>query len=699
MDINTNVNQGVAKKFNLFQSVKDNRAHTEVSFDEIVAKVIGKEFKMTIDAISTANKKDLSTLKLSLPAFAVNGTFHGTRANDNIKEYSQLISLDYDKLEDAHALKAKVQELNCTHAAFISPSGKGVKVFIRIDTQKEYHAKAYENVKRYYDDYLSIPSDSQASDMARLCLLSHDPNIFYNKESVTFSAEESLNLTVDDFTENLDRVYKFTSKHLTFMDGSRNSFVFQFSCNANRYGIPIDQVIKYAAKFIQDDFPLSEIETIITGAYGRYASEWGKYTTSELIVQDDEWLSERFPPKVSNQAILNHLSANVAVNESTGYIFRLVDGIIDFKTKLAEGDFILRLKDAGLSNRSDSDFRRIINSESITKITPLSFFLQRLNGEVWDKEDRLKPLVSAMNLSGDFDRNLDLITRWLCTVYSFAMRGSDTKIHYNKFSRVVLILYSKARALGKTTFFHKLGMLDEVQSATGASGLDLYSEFQGEVSNDHLELANLRANKLFLQIDDINNVMIKDEGKLRSIISQTHTNRRRMYTELNVTSLNRASFAGTTNHRELLRDKEENRYMIFEVAERMNFESLNNIKYIQLWSQIRSMCFRGVEIPLFETKQLEAISSMGKDYLYESIDDDFLNELFEFDPEGRLSFREINDHVSSCLGFYINQSKLGSALKKLAPLGEDTKIKTNGNNRYRVREKDNPLLGPVVFDF
>jgi hypothetical protein len=172
-----------------------------------------------------------------------------------------------------------------------------------------------------------------------------------------------------------------------------------------------------------------------------------------------------------------------------------------------------------------------------------------------------------------------------------------------------------------------------------------------------------------------------------------------MYTELNVTSLNRASFAGTTNHRELLRDKEENRYMIFEVAERMNFESLNNIKYIQLWSQIRSMCFSGVEIPLFETKQLETISIMGKDYLYESIDDDFLNELFEFDPDGRLSFREINDHVSSCLGFYINQSKLGSALKKLAPSGEDTKIKTNGNNRYRVREKDNPLLGPVVLDF
>ena len=108
----------------------------------------------------------------------------------------------------------------------------------------------------------------------------------------------------------------------------------------------------------------------------------------------------------------------------------------------------------------------------------------------------------------------------MCTAYSYALRDIDNEIHYNKFSRVVLILYSQQRGVGKTTFFQKLGMSGEIKKKTGVNGLDIYTEFAGSLSKDDRELAALMESKMIVQIDDIDNALINDNGTLRSLVSK-----------------------------------------------------------------------------------------------------------------------------------------------------------------------------------
>ena len=76
---------------------------------------------------------------------------------------------------------------------------------------------------------------------------------------------------------------------------------------------------------------------------------------------------------------------------------------------------------------------------------------------------------------------------------------------------------------------------------------------------------------------------------------------------------------GSTNHKDLLRNKDENRYLIFESNGVMDFELLNSIDFIQFWSQIRYLCFKENELLVFDSSYLELIRELSADYVYSSV--------------------------------------------------------------------------------
>lgn len=84
-------------------------------------------------------------------------------------------------------------------------------------------------------------------------------------------------------------------------------------------------------------------------------------------------------------------------------------------------------------------------------------------------------------------------------------------------------------------------------------------------------------------------IPIETSGKLRSIISQEDFSKRALYKDTNQNLKRRATFAGTTNYKELLRNENKNRYMPFKIAEKMDFDLLNSLDIMQVWSQIRDM--------------------------------------------------------------------------------------------------------------
>ena len=368
-------------------------------------------------------------------------------------------------------------------------------------------------------------------------------------------------------------------------------------------------------------------------------------------------------------------------------MFRLDNGKILFDQKLNMSDFIMRLEDSGLK-KSEAGYKRLINSDQIIKINPLNLFFQRVQGNPWDGIDRVCDLVKAANLNGDFDLNVNLFSRWLCTAYSYALRGIDNDIHFNQFSRVVLILYSQKRGVGKSTFFQKLSMHGEIKMKTGVDGLDIYADFAGAVSKDERELNSILESKMIVQIDDIDNALISDNGVIRSIISKNSGQSRKLYTDAIKEKEFRGTFCGSTNHRELVRNKNENRYLIFECLDVMDFELLNSIDMVQLWSQIRFLCLKDKDLLVFDPHSLVEVQKMAEPYVYSSAEDDFISEYLEYNPKGSISLGEIYSYLNKRYYNVPSISKLGKILKTLAPPGEEIRKKINGRNKYRVKLKN-----------
>jgi hypothetical protein len=401
--------------------------------------------------------------------------------------------------------------------------------------------------------------------------------------------------------------------------------------------------------------------------------EWKRF---KHIKRDYNLYREYLGSKI---VILNHTSTAFKKN---------IDGTIDYQTQINFDDLKLDLKDAGFKI-TDSDYGSLLNSDKIQRIDSLKIFFNQLDNNKWDGKDRIKDLVSAAKLEGDFNQNHMLIKKWLCTTYAFALRGIDPRTPKKVYSRVVFILYSQQRGFGKTEFFRKIGLIGAIEKATGISGTEIYAETAGELPKDDRNFDIDKNTKMIYLLDDINQLLIKGEGKLRSIISQEDFSKRALYKDTNQNLKRRATFAGTTNYKELLRNENENRYMLFTIAERMDFDLLNSLDIMQVWSQIRDEVIRFKDKSMIRVDDLETIMNLSEEYIYHSPLETTLNNMLLFDSEGRIAFSDIMKSLKEH-GIYESNNKVGSILQSMSPNGIDIITKPNkGSRLYKLKWRYN----------
>jgi|CoawatStandDraft_6_1074263.scaffolds.fasta_scaffold39257_1 predicted P-loop ATPase len=398
------------------------------------------------------------------------------------------------------------------------------------------------------------------------------------------------------------------------------------------------------------------------------------------IIKPIEW--KNFKKHKKNYGVYRkYLGKNIVILNHTTTAFLLDEnGSINFEKQINFDDLKLDLKDHGFKI-TDSDYASILNSDKIQRIDSLKIFFNHIESNKWDGKDRIEDLIKAAKLSGDFNTNFHLIKKWFCTTYGFAMRGIDPMTPKTVHSRVVFILYSEQRGFGKTEFFRKIGLMGAIEDSTGLVGTEIYAETTGELPKDERNFEINLTSKMIYLFDDINNLLIKGEGKLRSIISSQEVSKRTLYKDTNENLKRRSTFAGTTNYNELLRNDKENRYMVFTVTEKMDFELLNSIDIMQLWCQIRQEVIKHKDKAFFSSKDLDIIRNLSKNYIYNNPLEETLKNMLVFDPDGKYSFSEITKNLRDN-GIYEPIAKVGRVLKTLAPEGQDIKTKSSDGTRY-----------------
>ncbi len=134
------------------------------------------------------DKHDIAASKIkdTLPSVTLSGEITAGKRAKAMQEgrmaHSGLIQLDIDAKDigerDPLAVRDEIGKDEHVLAAFLSPSGKGVKALVRVPqcATDEQHKDAWQSMSEYFSNTYGLEADTSTKDSGRMFYLSHDPH-------------------------------------------------------------------------------------------------------------------------------------------------------------------------------------------------------------------------------------------------------------------------------------------------------------------------------------------------------------------------------------------------------------------------------------------------------------------------------------------------------------------------------------------
>jgi len=350
--------------------------------------------------INDKPKRDIE--KKKLPLFGFGGTF-STRSNANLIQSSGLAMLDFDHVDNLLELKEVVNKDKYTLSSFISPSGDGLKVLVKIPpVGNDIDYKSfYLEIQKYYDVYSK--TDDATKDISRATFVSYDPDLYLNQDSELFTdrfvqkviVREKINIPLSDMSEVSNRLITWFNKKWT-TGQNRNNNLFVLSSAFNDYGINKSEAISYCNNYISQDFSELEIERLVNSAYkdtGNFGSKFFEDTV-----------------KVSK---IKRMVSKGSKLENVADVFTDLKGVEDEFNKASKDlntSIFWELNDKGKIIISNLMFDNYLQDKGISKHFPhkdnsdFEFIIKDENFVDWIDTTRIKDIVKKSLLkTGDYD--------------------------------------------------------------------------------------------------------------------------------------------------------------------------------------------------------------------------------------------------------------------------------------------------------
>ena len=147
-------------------------------------------------------KSAIRSMKSELPAV----TFSAIGDRLNPREATGLLAIDLDALGSGlQTLRLKLERDPHVVAVFTSPSGDGLKPVFRLPFLKgtqtdmrRQHRRSFKAVEAYVRRKFGAQADPAASDLLRLCYLSHDPDCSINEHALPLDVDRHFPADDDD---------------------------------------------------------------------------------------------------------------------------------------------------------------------------------------------------------------------------------------------------------------------------------------------------------------------------------------------------------------------------------------------------------------------------------------------------------------------------------------------------------------------
>jgi len=666
---------------------------------------------------SLAEKKEeaYNKAKKSLPAFTPSGKFVGGRKMEFLAEYSNTIILDIDKLSKEDLTKAShlANQSEFTYASFISPSGNGLKILVKIATPKAEHKETFLLVQAHYENILKLEIDKSGKDITRLCFYSSDENLYLNPEASVFAStakqssttavchpelvegsqtttmpEKETNLSNKQLktdngkaaTEDFDTIYnhciKFTEKKVQYVNGSRNVFVHQLACNLNRKAMPLSVALGY----ILCDFNYDEKEVLqaVNSAYGNI-QEFGKPNTKtkpEIPLPNSPSFGGGRGEEDDDDKPKPTQIDRLELFLSNKYVFRhnIVSGKLEFqyfgKRKWnVMNDFIensmLRECLKARIRTNLSALRNLLNSDFCPLFNPFEDYFFNLPSYD-EKTDYITELANTITTTKQ-DLWQQCFKKWLVAMVGCVL---DEKVINH-----TVIVFSGKQGLGKTTWVEKLV----------PRPLKEYL-FSGTINPNNKDTLVQLSECMLINLDELENLNRSEIGSLKEIITKTQIRMRKAYGHNNETMPRRASFAGSVNTAQFLNDSTgSRRFLCFELE---GIQYQHDVDINLAFSQALFLFKSGFR-HWFDQEEIKSITENNEQYQLHSPEEELL--LTWFEPCERenaslfLNASQIGAKLAEKAKINLNDgtiNKIGKALKK----HNFVKLMRKGSPVYALKE-------------
>lgn len=263
------------KNVSVYQNFKQDE--TIITLDQVINEITSGMYSKKITEVRrlflNGDIDVADSLKKTLPAITPSGVFVNKRTKDNLSEYSNIIVLDFDKVENLDQVFDEITKIEFTYCCFRSPKGNGIKVFVNCDTDPNNHEQTFNAIADYYSDILKIIVDRSGKDVSRLCFLSADEQLYYKPDCVIFKGTElslvhtdKINLIgLNPSMEVFQLAIKLANKYNVYYEGNRNNFIYCLATNCNKLGVALDAVLELIPQ--EYDLPVTELTTVINSAY------------------------------------------------------------------------------------------------------------------------------------------------------------------------------------------------------------------------------------------------------------------------------------------------------------------------------------------------------------------------------------------------------------------------------------------------
>ena len=270
------------QKITIFRNVKATDKPYYITPDVAHERIHTGKSKDLVEKIRTStDSKERTELKKGLPSICFSGEF-ARREDAALIKHSGLIAIDFDHVnERLPELRKRLEKDTHTFMLFLSPSGDGLKLVVKIPDSIETHAMSAAALTDYYGD----EKLDEFRDVSRICFESYDPDIYYNPFSEVFKTLKEEKVikrtihtveTVTDFDIILTNIEKWLdSKGEYYTDGNKHKYLVKLFAACNRFGIPLmvaRQLVTFKYVGMASSVDPKDIHAIADKIYKNYSN-------------------------------------------------------------------------------------------------------------------------------------------------------------------------------------------------------------------------------------------------------------------------------------------------------------------------------------------------------------------------------------------------------------------------------------------